>query len=228
MTLRIVAASSVDLTDADRARAHALFEVAYGGANHEYLDASIQRLGHVALAFVESDGGADGWLVGFAIGGARVLDLPRLGPSPVALAGVACVADEARRQGLFRRMEMAAVGAAFTAAGVPPAERVLACGRMAHPVSFRSMRTQAGVVPVAGLVPSAWHQEVAQAVVKAYGAPGFDPVTFVCKGSGAPVGEPRLDYEVEPEEWEVFRPVDRSRGDTLLGMCWTPDAPPGW
>jgi hypothetical protein len=33
---------------------------------------------------------------------------------------------------------------------------------------------------------------------------------------------------LETQEWEIFKPVNRDRGDALLGMMWTPDAPPGW
>jgi len=45
---------------------------------------------------------------------------------------------------------------------------------------------------------------------------------------GVPIGYPVLDIEVAPEEWEIFATVDRSRGDSLLGLCWFPDAPPDW
>lgn len=62
----------------------------------------------------------------------------------------------------------------------------------------------------------------------AYGVEHFDPATFVCAGSGKAIGYPILDMDVEPEEWEVFAGVDRDRGDSLLGLCWVPDAPEGW
>jgi hypothetical protein len=61
-----------------------------------------------------------------------------------------------------------------------------------------------------------------------YGVSGFDPDTFVCAGSGVPIGYPRIDMDVGPEEWDVFAPVNRERGDSLLGLCWIPDAPEGW
>jgi hypothetical protein len=37
-----------------------------------------------------------------------------------------------------------------------------------------------------------------------------------------------IELEAEPSEWEMFRPVDRDRGDALLGICWHPDPPLGW
>ena len=67
-----------------------------------------------------------------------------------------------------------------------------------------------------------------QAIAEAYGVHGFDPETFVCLGSGQPIGYPDIEFDVEPHEWEIFEPVDRDRGDALLALAWAPDAPPGW
>ena len=84
------------------------------------------------------------------------------------------------------------------------------------------------IVPKPGVVPTAWQQEVGQAVADVYGVANFDPETFVCVGSGKPIGYPVIELETEEAEWEVFRPVDRARGDALLGIVWSPDAPEGW
>ncbi len=107
-------------------------------------------------------------------------------------------------------------------------ERMLTVGRMAHPAAFRTMSRNETVVPKPGVEPSAWHREVGQAIADVFGVEDFDPQTFVCHGSGEPIGYPRIEVEVQPEEWEVFREVDRDRGDSLLGIAWMPDAPPGW
>ena len=56
----------------------------------------------------------------------------------------------------------------------------------------------------------------------------FDSQAFVCRGSGKPIGVPRMTQDVEPHEWEVFEPVDRSRGDSLLALIWHGEAPDGW
>jgi hypothetical protein len=93
---------------------------------------------------------------------------------------------------------------------------------------MRSLARNPTVVPKPGVRPTTWQQEVGQAIADAYGVHAFDPKTFVCIGSGDPIGYPIIELQVEPEEWEVFRPVDRDRGDALLAMIWTPDAPPGW
>ena len=57
----------------------------------------------------------------------------------------------------------------------------------------------------------------------------FNPQTFAVRGSGVPIGYPVVDMgDVAPGEWEVFRDVNRDRGDSLLGIAWTPDPPEGW
>ena len=57
---------------------------------------------------------------------------------------------------------------------------------------------------------------------------GFDRETFVCHGTGIPIGYPNIEMEVELDEWRVFEHVNRDRGDSLLGLTWSPDAPEGW
>ena len=90
------------------------------------------------------------------------------------------------------------------------------------------MARNPGTVPRPGVRPTAWQQAVGRAVATAYRVETFDPETFVCVGTGRATGVPRIEFEVEPAEWEVFAPVDRSRGDALLALGWFPDPPPGW
>ena len=206
------------LAGADRERVFALFDLAYRDANHAYLDKSTHTLRFLALA-MQGDVPA-----GFAISDARVLDLPRLPQTTVSLAGICCIDPAFRRRGLFIALERAAA----LGANVPLAGRYLMCGRMAHPASFRLMTQNPSVVPKRGEPITPWQQEVGAALAAVYGSPGFDPETFVVKGAGAPIGYPRIDMELEPAEWDVFAQVDRDRGDSLLGMAWSPDAPPGW
>ena len=99
---------------------------------------------------------------------------------------------------------------------------------MAHPAALRVFRGHPTLVPKPGIRPTPWQQEVGQAIAEAYGVHAFERETFVCIGSGEPIGYPVIEFEVGPEEWEVFRPVNRDRGDALLAMAWLPDAPEGW
>ncbi len=196
----------------------ALFAENYREANLAYLEKSLGKLRYLALALDPS-----GTPAGFALGESRVLDLPRLPNTTVRLAGLCCVSMAHRRQGLFGRLETMALAEGRLNTG----ERFLSTGRMAHPASFRSMTANPSVVPRRGMRPTPWQQAMGTAIAAAYGSP-FDAATFVCKGSGVPIGYPVIELDCTPEEWELFAPVDRSKGDSLLGMFWTPTPPPGW
>ena len=202
----------------DRTRVFALFDAAYRQANHAYLERSLHRLRYLSLA-MHGDAPA-----GFALSDIRVLDLPRLPQTVVVLAGICCIDAAFRRRGLFGALERGA----SQMAGITPAARFLMCGRMAHPASFRLMTRNPSHVPKRGVPITPWQQEVGVAIAAVYGAPGFDPGTFVCIGAGEPIGYPNIEMQLEDSEWEVFRPVNRDRGDSLLGMAWSPDAPDGW
>ena len=195
-----------------------LFESNYRDANPSFLEKSLSTLRHVALA---TWGGRP---VGFALAETRVLQLPRLPGQVVRLAGICCIAPEFRRRGLFVRLEELAAAAA----SVPETPRILVCGRIAHPAAFRTMARIPGVIPQPGWAPTPWQREVGAAIAAIYGAHAFDSETFVCIGDGRAIGYPQGEFEVESREWTVFEPVDRDRGDALLGIAWVPDSPPGW
>jgi hypothetical protein len=207
-----------EVSPQDLQQVFSLFEMNYRQANRTYLEKSLRTLRYLALA--EHQGTA----AGFGLAECRVMDLPRLPGEVVNLAGICCIAPQFRRRGLFTELERLALAATQ----VPPHSRRLSCGRMAHPAGMRVFVRHPTVVPKPGVRPTPWQQQVGQAIAAAYGSHAFDPETFVCIGSGQPIGYPIIDFEVEPCEWEVFRQVNRDRGDALLAMVWTPDAPPGW
>jgi hypothetical protein len=206
------------LSEQERGELLRLFELNYRQANPLFLEKSLATLRHCALAF------RDGAAVGFGVAETRVMDLPRLPDQLVSLAGICCIAPEFRRRGLFMKLELLA----FCAEGVPEIQRRLACGRMAHPAAMRTVARFPSCVPKPGVRPTTWQQEVGRVIAEAYGVHDFDPETFVCIGSGTPNGYPRIEFDVEPYEWEIFKKVDRDRGDALLGMAWAPDPPPEW
>ncbi len=219
--LEIRTIESARVGAADRAAMHGLFDACYRQANHAYLDKSYETLRHVALAW---DGGR---LAGFALAEHRVLNLPRLPGTHVTLAGISCIDEAYRRRHLFITLERQAALAG--GGGLKNARRVLGCGRMAHPASFRGMTRNPTVVPRPGVPPTPRQQEVGLAIAAEYGVRGFDPLTFAVRGSGVPIGYPVVEMsDIAPGEWEAFRAVDRDRGDSLLGIAWTPDAPEGW
>jgi len=201
-----------------RERVLGLFRANYRDANSAFVDKSLSVLRHVAFAYRE------GVAVGFAFGESRVMDLPRLPEQLVSLAGLCCIALDFRRRGLFRELSRLAMD--WDA--LSPRMRRLFCGRMAHPAALRNMARLASVVPRPGARPTPWQQEVGRAIADAYRVFDFDPETFVCIGEGRPIGYPRIEFDVEPQEWEAFAAVNRERGDALLAIAWLPDSPPGW
>jgi hypothetical protein len=213
------AVNTTALEKDDLEQVHQLFDLSYSQANHAYLEKSFTKLRYIALATVERT------LVGFAVADAVETLLPRLvDPQIVTLAGICCVDANYRRVGLFKELEILAAGASGI---LHSGKRVLMCGRMAHPVSFRTMRGFPSVIPKMGAPLSDWHKETGLRVAELYGAT-LDPETLVVMGDGTPIGYPNIDYEVADEEWLPFRAVNRDRGDALLGIFWFPDAPEGW
>ena len=215
-TLRFEVVDAATLTPARRAQVFALFAAGYREADAAYLAASVERLRRVVLAL---DGDT---LAGFGLAAVRVLDLPGLPRTLVRMAGIACVAPSHRRRHVM--VQLMSHGLMHDA----PGQRSLVTGRMAHPATFRMMAALPHAVPRLGVPPSPWQQAIGAAVAAAYGAHDFDPQTFVCRGRGAPIGYPVVEIEATPEEWALFAPVDRSRGDSLLGFAWLGDPPTGW
>jgi hypothetical protein len=206
-----------DLPRQALARVLALYHASYRAANDAYLEQSLARLRFIATATSADT------LAGFALGETRIMDLPRLPRQAVALGGICCVDARFRRSGLFRELERRA----FIAAGINLEPRVLSCGRVAHPASFRTMAWNPSHVPKRQCPPTTWQRQVGTTIAEVYGVKGFDPDTFVCPGGGASM-DPIIEMDVRPDEWDVFAAADRNRGDSLLGLCWMPDAPLGW
>ncbi|MBW2696252.1 MAG: hypothetical protein JRE70_07250 [Deltaproteobacteria bacterium] len=206
------------VSDTQRDELLHLFEANYREADPSFLHKSLGTLRHLAIARRQ------GQAVGFGMAESRVIELPRLGDQAVTLAGLCCIDPDFRRLGLFGELERIAAAASE----LPQPDRRLLCGRMAHPAAFRQLGRIPGVLPVAGSSPTPWQQEVGSVIAQIYGVHDFDPATFVCIGDGRPIGYPRIEFKVDPHEWQIFESVDRSRGDALLAMAWLPSDPPGW
>jgi hypothetical protein len=198
---------------------HQLFDQSYRQANHAYLEKSFSRLKYIAIATVGETP------AGFAVADTVETDLPRMSePQIVTLAGICCVAPRFRRLGLFLKLEsLAGSASGLSRSG----KRILVCGRMAHPASFRTISRSPMVIPKYGVPLSDWHKEVGLRVAELYGV-NLDPETMVVIGEGVPIGYPIIEQDVTEEEWLPFKNVNRDRGDSLLGITWSPDAPEGW
>ena len=198
-----------------------LFDAGYECANHDYVRKSFSVLRYTSLACDESDE-----LVGFALGDSVETNLSGFDePQGVALAGISCIDDCFRRRGLFGELSVAAMSARGVLQG---RERFLFAGRMAHPITYRTMMVRAeNGVPRPGHELTRWQKAVGVEVAALYGVV-VDPETFVVQGPGVPIGFPRLEYAASHGESQLFEAVDRSKGESLLSMAWMPDTPPGW
>jgi len=210
---------TTDMAKQDLMAIHDLFDLNYSQANHDYLNQSFHKLRFISLAYDQEKP------IGFALGDAVRTTLPRMNePQCVVLAGICCISPDYRRQGLFSHLEVKAI----EKSGVfKPDKRFLACGRMAHPASFRIISRNPTVVPKYNVLPTEWQKDVGLRVAELYGV-DLDPETFVVRGRGSPIGYPKMDIQVNEDEWLPFKPVNRDRGDSLLGISWSPDAPEGW
>ncbi|HUP84462.1 MAG TPA: hypothetical protein VM143_02235 [Acidimicrobiales bacterium] len=90
--------STSELTDADRAGLHRVFDDAYIDGDHGYVDEQLAMLKSIALA-----GSVEEGVVGFALSDARVLDLPRLPGQVLRTAGLSCVLSNHKRKGISSR-----------------------------------------------------------------------------------------------------------------------------
>lgn len=207
------------LPSEERAELRRVFHAAYADASDEFLDAALGRLLRVAYATDQ-----DGW-ISFALGGSATAVIPEVGPVPVMVAGLMCTDPERRRRGLAYWLSFTAMAGAPMPEGT---ERFLVAGRAAHAGSLRMIRMNDSALPVAGRPPTRRQQAAATAVAAALGVERLDPGTFRCEGDGASAGTPRVAVDVPAGERAQFAAVDRRRGDTILGLCWMPAAPPGW
>ena len=215
--IRVVRTDALKKDDLDVV--HQLFDQSYSQANHAYLEKSFSRLRYIAIA---TAGEAP---AGFAVADTVETGIPRMRePQVVYLAGICCVASGFRRMGLFMKLE----GLASGASGVSRVgRRTLVCGRMAHPASFRTISRTPAVIPKYEVPLTDWQKEVGLRVAELYGV-NLDPETMVVIGEGVPIGYPIIEQDVTEEEWLPFKNVNRDRGDSLLGITWSPDVPGGW
>ena len=218
--IRVTTQSVHDLTEDRISQILALFDAAYADADHSYLLSSFEVMDWIALAMHDSA------LAGFAIGDAKFVDLPRMyGLHPVATYGIGCIDENFRRMGLFTRLEKAAV---LASGKLSANSRYLNCGRTAHPATYKFLaKIGAGTVPEPDRPLSTWHLEMVERVAALYCAKVY-PGTCVVIGKGVPIGHPRLDVVATDIEHRVFENVNRDKGEALLAMSWSPDAPSGW
>lgn len=207
-----------ELNASERDAVHRLFERSYEKPNHAYLDKSLSNLTFITVAYNRDA------LVCFSVGDVVKTNIPGISEPQIAVAGgLSCIDPAFRKMGLFGYLQKLLMNEN----GLDDDSRFIMGGRMAHPVSYRVIEKFPGAIPKRGLVLSDWHKEVGLHFAKIYNV-SIDPETFVVKGSGSPIGIPKLEMNINDEDWEIFKHVDRDRGDSLLCIAWYPEAPVGW
>ena len=85
----------------------------------------------------------------------------------------------------------------------------------------------AGCLPEPDRPLSAWHTEMVETIAALYDTKVYLG-TCVVVGKGESIGYPRISIEAMNAELGLFENVDRDKGEALLAMSWSPDAPKGW
>lgn len=215
-----------DLDGVETGRLHRLFESAYRGADHGFLDRRLASLTTVCVAW------ADTTPVGFcATTGIDAADLPCVGRRTFTDGGITCIDPAAQRTGL---------GLAFgrqlsrTWDGDWPEITV---NHFATPVSFHALlRVRSWAWPgndirqvtVALATPTHSQRLVGAAFAERGGATAYQADRWVIR-TGQPAGETTtVATGLDPLYTQLFNRVDRAKGETLLGTFWADQPPAAW
>jgi hypothetical protein len=216
-----------ELTDDERARVHRVFDAAFRGADHSYLDRTLARMSSIGLGFRDDE------LLGFCTCTQAELDFPGLGRRIFNDAGLTCVDPGARLSGLSNAIGHMAL-AGMKAIGMSD----FAMLHYATPVTAKATFSFTGGgsgwpgrdveewVANYRMSPTANQRAAGQTIARYLQAEEYDDEHWVLIGTGHPLESTALP-NLEPEYFELFEHVDLNRGDQLLALFW-PQPPPEW
>ena len=215
-----------ELTAKELAGIHEVFGAAYRDANHEWLDRRLRGLDGIGI------GWRDEAMVGFvASSSARDVELPVIGHRRVTDGGITCIHPFAQGTGLANALGQAMIRSR------PGGDPDIVVNHYATPVTLRAMfhighYTWPGnnirEAAAALASPAPCQRRVGAALAEQGGATAYDAEHWVLRG-GQPAGDSVTDpVDLEPEYLQLFDHVDRSRGETLLGVFWITPPPPEW
>ena len=158
-----------------------------------------------------------GKLLGFSF-----CTLERIGGTPCLLWGLSSVKRTSKRDSVLRAM----CGDQFRRAVLAfPDEDVLIGTRFIDPGAFQSFKGLEDICPRPGHKNSGEERAWSRRLAKRFGAEGrIDDRTFIVTGDGSPSGV--TDFEalkpetIDSEVAAFFQPLDRKRGDCLIGFGW--------
>ncbi len=213
-----------ELGAADVARLHGLFEAAYTAADHNYLDWRFASLNTVITAWSGQSA------VGFSAYAIGEVDLPCVGHRTFSDGGITCIHPSAQGR---------SIGLAFGTSwrlfdGVRPE---LALNHFATPVTLHAMLrvgsyqwpgNDISTVATALTAATPCQRAVGAEVARRAGAISYDATRWVLR-TGHPAGETTTKPTgLDPLYTKIFEALDRTKGDTLLGVFWTVEPPAVW
>ena len=159
---------------------------------------------------------------GNKLSGFSFCTLERIGGTPCVLIGLASVKRAPKRAAVVKAM----VGDQLRRAVLAfPDEDVLVGTRFLDPAGFDVLAGLSDIVPSPGNKASGEERAWARRLAKRFGAEGrVDDRSFIVEGTGDTPGA--FDHEavdpasVDPDVAGFFAPVDRGRGDTVIGFGW--------
>lgn len=159
---------------------------------------------------------------GKRLSGFSFCTLERIGGTPCVLIGLASVKRSPRREAVLRAM----VGDQLRRAVLAfPDEDVLVGTKLLDPGAFTAFAGLVDIVPRPGHKASGEERAWGRRLAKRFGAEGrIDDRSFVVTGLGEPAAA--LDHltlkpeAIDPEVAEMFKGLDRKRGDSLIAFGW--------
>lgn len=216
-----------DLTDDERAQVHRVFDNAFRGADHTYLERTLARMSSIGLGFRDDD------VLGFCACTQAELELPGLGRRIFNDAGLTCVDPGARLSGLSNAIGHMAL-AGMKIIGMPD----FAMLHYSTPVTVKATFSFTGGgagwpgkdieewVANYRMSPTANQRAAGTAIAEYLHAEEYDDEHWVLIGTGHPI-ESTAVPNLEPAYLELFEHVDLDRGDQLLALFWQ-EPPPEW
>ena len=149
--------------------------------------------------------------------------LERIGGTPVVILGAGSVARTSRRSTVLQALVAEQLHRAVMAF---PDEDVLLGVRMNDPSTFEVFKVLSNVIPRPSHDANGEERAWGRRLAKRYriGNSVYDPRSFVATGDGGQAAV--LDYETlrpertDPALTEMFGPLRRGRGDSLVAVAW--------
>lgn len=211
-------------TPDERSAVLGLFERSFGDADPRHLLPQFERMNEM-LVMRDAE-----QLIGFGFSRTEQLSLPVLGPTWIGSSGTVCVDPAYRRLGLADGATM------MTNVALRPDPSMLIF-HFATPVTIHAaLRNLDAPWPgrdvhemeAAYAAPTATQRAVGEFLADDAGASGYDADNWVLIGDGHPSGHAVEPDRLDPAYGRLFAPVDRTRGDTLLGPFWLVEPPEAW